>query len=189
MGDHFQAIVDPRVALEEAPHLANHLVTWLAGRGVISSMQDEEGGYPRGPEALSICLQPSPTDDRGFVPAPPPPLFFHLQVVIGRLTHPDNLGAFAPSSVACPKCGRELEEVDPDWMTAAQGWMAGDNESALGCPGCGGTAPVSGWVYRFGYGFGNLAFRFWNWPRLAPTFKAEVERELGHPVLLIGGRL
>jgi hypothetical protein len=48
---------------------------------------------------------------------------------------------------------------------------------------------VTAWSCDPGWGFGHLAFRFWNWPPLRPAFLEELRKELGHPVALVRGKL
>jgi len=188
MGDRFQTIIDTQASLEEAPHLAQHVVLFLAGKGVVAPGLSEEGGYPRGPNALAISERPPHPENRPVVHEPIPPVYFHLQVVVGRMTHSKDLNEFCPARAACPKCGKGLEDLDSDWTPAAQAWLAGDPEAALECPSCGAGTFVSSWVYDSGYGFGNLAFRFWNWPPFTRAFLEEVQRELGHPIALVEGK-
>jgi hypothetical protein len=52
MADYFQTVIDTKARPDEADHLARHVVSFLAGRGVIDANPSEEGGYPRGPRAL-----------------------------------------------------------------------------------------------------------------------------------------
>ena len=188
MGDYFQTIIDTQAGMDEAPELAQHLVSFLAGKGIVEPTPSAEGGYPRGPRALAISVAPRDQGPRIPDHEPIPPNYFHLQVVVGRMTHPDTMSAFEPSSAACPRCRKEIEDLEADWSTAAQDWMAGDNDASLSCSGCGASSPVTGWIYKAGYGFGNLAFRFWNWPPFTPAFLDEVRRELGHRIVLVGGK-
>lgn len=185
MADFFQTIVDTRVAAGEADHLARHVVAFLADRGVIARDPSQEGGYPRGPQALDISDIPPRRAD----PETLPPVFSHLQVIIGRATHSGDLSDARPPRARCPRCGAPLVDPDEQWRAAVQAWLGGDDGSTLGCPRCGAEALVSDWEYDAGYAFGNLAFRFWNWPPLTPEFLEELRRELGHPISLVRGKL
>jgi len=48
---------------------------------------------------------------------------------------------------------------------------------------------VAAWSDASRFAFGKLAFRFWNWPPLKRSFLDEIRRELGHPIVLVAGKL
>jgi endogenous inhibitor of DNA gyrase (YacG/DUF329 family) len=183
--DLYQTIVDTQARLDQADHLARHVVAWLAEKGVVKATPSEEGGYDRGPQAKDISEPASPAACHESIP----PLHSHLQVLIGRLTHSDNLSEFHEPPADCPACGRRLEDTDGEWQAATQDWIGGDDDASLRCPSCGKESPVTAWRYGPRYGYGNLAFRFWNWPPLKPSFLEEIRRELGHSIMLVEGVL
>ncbi len=186
MADFFQTIVDTGAGLEEADHLARHVVSLLADRGVVSSKASEEGGYDRGPNATDISLPALalPTGHESI-----PPVHSHLQVLIGRMTHSDDLSEFHEPRAGCPACGKVLNDDEGQWQAATQDWVGGDDDAALRCGSCGKESRVVTWVYDRFYAYGNLAFRFWNWPPLKPSFLEEIRRELGHSIMLVEGKL
>ena len=184
MADTYQTVIDTQARPEDADHLARHVVAYLADKGIIAASPSEEGGYARGPNALEIS---EPVRER----APHetiPPVYSHLQVIIGRATHAGDMSETRPPEASCPSCGKTLEDPDEEWGAAVQAWLAGDDAS-LGCPQCGAAASVTAWRYGSGFGFGCLAFRFWNWPPLRGAFLDELGKELGHSVALVRGRL
>ncbi|MBV8880248.1 MAG: hypothetical protein JO332_09810 [Planctomycetaceae bacterium] len=185
MADYFQSVVDPQAALDQADHLARHVVAWLAEQGVVRATPSEQGGYDRGPQALSIA-RPEPLRP-GHESIPP--VHSHLQVLIGRMTHPDDLSEFHEPRACCPSCAKPADHVDGEWQAATQDWVGGDDDAVLRCAACGKETPVIAWVYDRRYAYGNLAFRFWNWPPLKPSFLDELRRELGHPLVLVEGKL
>ena len=187
MADTFQTIIDTGVRPGEADHLARHLVSFLAERGVIAATPSEEGGYPRGPRALEIAEAAPLRPAHEAIP----PSYSHLQVMIGRATHSKDMSEARAPKAQCPKCGAEYPTDDPDesWEAAVQGWLAGDDDSPLACARCQVGAPVAGWNYHSEFGFGNLAFRFWNWPPFRESFLQEIRNELGHPVAIVRGKL
>ena len=186
MADTFQTLISG-VGPDEADHLARHVVSFLAGRGVIAANPSEEGGYPRGPRALEIAEAAAPRPAHEEIP----PAYTHLQVIIGRATHADDLSEARAPRASCPACGAAYPSDDPDesWKAAAQAWLAGDDDSYLACPLCPAGGPVATWNYGTTFGFGNLAFRFWNWPPLRDSFLRELRSELGHPVSIVRGKL
>lgn len=187
MADYFQTVVDTGAGLDDADHLARHVVQLLSGRGIVAGKPSQEGGYERGPNASDISLPGSGTPTAGHEAIPP--VFSHLQVLIGRLTHPDDLSESRAPRALCPSCGAVLEDPDGNWEAAVQTWIEGDDDSDLLCVACGKESRVSAWGYDSRYGFGNLAFRFWNWPPLSPLFLEEMRRELQHPIVLVKGKL
>jgi hypothetical protein len=187
MADFFQTIVDTRAGLEEADHLARHVVALLSGRGVVALKPSQEGGYDRGPNATDISGPEAaavPTRHETI-----PPVYSHLQVLIGRMTHANDLSEARVPRALCPSCGAALEDPDGNWQAAELAWIAGDNDAPLRCGACGKESPVVTWVYDNCYAYGNLAFRFWNWPPLKPSFLEEIRRELGHSIVLVEGKL
>ncbi|HLY07808.1 MAG TPA: hypothetical protein VKW04_00760 [Planctomycetota bacterium] len=187
MADYFQTIVDTGAGLGEADHLARHVVSLLSGRGVVAATPSEEGGYDRGPHATDISAEapPGPSLRHESIP----PVYSHLQVLIGRMTHASDLSEFKTPRALCPACGAELQDPEGDWQAAVQAWIGGDDDAVLPCAACGKEAPVAAWNYDSTYGFGNLAFRFWNWPPLSAAFLEEIRRELRHPIVLVKGKL
>jgi hypothetical protein len=185
VADTFQTLIDTRARADEADHLARHVVAFLAEKGVISATPSEEGGFPRGPNALTI----SDPDVRRPAHETIPPVYSHLQVIIGRATHAADMSEGRPPKATCPKCATALEDPDEEWPAAVQAWLAGDDDSALACPACGGPTAVAGWGYESRFGFGTLAFRFWNWPPMSRAFLDELGRELGHPIAVVRGKL
>jgi hypothetical protein len=187
MADYFQTVVDTAARLDEADHLARHVVSFLSGRGVVAATPSEEGGYDRGPQATDISMPAA----AGSAPRHEsiPPVYSHLQVLIGRMTHTADLSEARTPLAACPACGKDLEDSDGQWEAAVQDWISGDDESTLFCGRCGKESAVADWVTEPRTGFGNLAFRFWNWPPLSAAFLEEMRRELRHPVVLVKGKL
>jgi len=188
MADTFQTVIDTDARPDDADHLARHVVSFLAGRGVIAANPSEGGGYPRGPRALEIAeaaATPRPAHEAI------PPSYSHLQVIIGRATHSDDMSEARAPKAGCPKCGAAYPSDDPDesWEAAAQAWLAGDDDSSLTCPICQVGGPVANWNYGSRFAFGNLAFRFWNWPPFREGFLREMRDELGHPVAIVRGKL
>ena len=185
MGDYFQTIVDTGATLEEADHLARHVVSLLSERGVVAAKPSQEGGYDRGPNAKDISLPAPALREHERIP----PVHTHLQVLIGRMIHSVDLSEFKAPEARCPACGTVLDDPDETWKAAVQAWTGGDDVAGLFCGACGKESPVAAWVYDSPYGFGKLAFRFWNWPPLSPAFLDEIRSELKHPIVLVKGKL
>ncbi len=185
MADYFQTIVDTQAAPDQADHLAKHVVAWLAEKGVVKPSPSEEGGYDRGPNAVEIALPCAPRPGHESIP----PVHTHLQVLIGRMTHPDDLSEAREPRPGCPACGKTFDDVDGEWQAATQDWISGDDDAPLRCGACGKESPVAAWTYHNRYAYGHLGFRFWNWPPLKPAFLDDIRRELGHSIALVEGKL
>lgn len=186
MADSFQTLIDTKARPDEADHLARHVVSFLADRGVISPTADQEGGYPRGPGALEIA----DPDLRRPAHETIPPVYSHLQVIIGRTVHSADMSDPRPPQPTCPACHAPFrDEADERWEAALQEWLAGDDDSSLECGLCRVGGRLTAWDYDSKFGFGNLAFRFWNWPPLKASFLEELKGELGHPIAIVRGKL
>jgi hypothetical protein len=185
MADYFQTVIDTKARPGDADHLARHVVEYLAEKGVIDGTPSEEGGYPRGPHALDIAAPAERPAGHEAIP----PVYTHLQVMIGRAVHAADMSETRAPRASCPACRSALDDPDEEWPAAVQAWLAGDNDSSLACPSCGRSAPVTEWRYDSRFGLGNLAFRFWNWPPLLERFLEELRGELGHPLAVVRGKL
>lgn len=73
------------------------------------------------------------------------------------------------------------------WIAAIDEWWDAEAPVKLACPRCGHQEPLTDWIHDPPQGYGWLGFKFWNWPALTPEFVAEVGRQLGHRVVLVGG--
>ncbi|MBI3857657.1 MAG: hypothetical protein HY293_18400 [Planctomycetes bacterium] len=185
MADFYQTVIDTQAGTAEADHLARHVVSYLAAKGVIASNPSEEGGYPRGPNAMDISEGgPSRAGHEAL-----PPVYSHLQVIIGRATHSGDMSDPGPPKASCPRCRAALDDPDEEWSAAVQAWLADDRDSTLLCAACGAATPVTTWRCEPACGFGNLAFRFWNWPPLRGDFLEDLGRELGHAISVVRGKL
>ena len=187
MADYFQTVLDTGAGLDVADHLARHVIQFLSGRGIVAGKPSQEGGYERGPNATDISLPESPASPIRHEAIPS--VYTHLQVLIGRLTHSDDLSESRAPRARCPSCGAALEDPDGNWQAAVQAWLGGDDDADLLCAACGKESRVVTWTCDPPFGFGNLAFRFWNWPPLSPVFLGEMRRELEHPIVLVKGKL
>ena len=129
MADYYQTVIDTQARPDEADHLARHIVSFLSGKGVIAASPDEEGGYPRGERAMDIA-----DAARGSRPAHEtiPPVYSHLQVMIGRATHSADMSDGRPPWAACPTCLKTLDDPDELWganrRPAPPTWHASSDE-------------------------------------------------------------
>lgn len=111
-----------------------------------------------------------------------------------------NEWALGPSceGFVCPACGAGIEPVDGAFVDAignAVGeWMDESGRDLVSCPACRQKRAVTEWQCRPPFGFGNVSFRFWNWPPLdSPSWKIDIPavvREVsGHTVVITRGHI
>ena len=87
-------------------------------------------------------------------------------------------------AVECPDCGARLDDpyahLEPPSVFEAP--------KDVTCARCKKARPISAWIVRGG-AFGNVAFTFWNWPRLKSELVRDVEAACGAPVTVVAMRL
>lgn len=188
MGDYFERVIDVEVSQEEAGPLAERVVDWLVGEGVVTRETDSscvysmyvDEGYVPGPR-WERAVQ-----DAGWEPGP-------LAVIVGRHAHVGGQGDVEPESAQCPRCGALRVFIDypntfePDeelWApfgAAVKAWEAA-GAGDVDCPGCGESSAVTDWLGPDYYALGSLTFEFCGWPPLSDDFVAELGRVLGHRI-------
>jgi hypothetical protein len=186
MGDWFQTIVDRDASLAEAPALGSAVRDWLIERRVIAAnpadcvLGSKGIGYPPGTDFEQVLEAPEAPDRRtrelwtnGF------------HVTVGRTVfHAGQNGL----ELVCQKCGTRSDGGEL-WGKAVDEWYAAKGPGLLPCSTCGNPEAVTDWTYDPPWGFGNLGFNFWNWPRLKTSFVAELSRRLQHRTVVVTGKL
>lgn len=111
-----------------------------------------------------------------------------------------NMYALGPAcdGFVCPACAAEIEPFGDAFGTAVMKavgeWMDECGPALVPCPNCRKKRPITEWQCKPAFGFGNLSFRFWNWPPFDfPSWKidiAEVVRAVsGHTIVVTHGHL
>ena len=137
-------------------------------------------GYPPGPNYRAVVHLGTNEDDHT------PTLRTNgLEIVTGRTVF--HAGQFGMSLV-CRKCGFSSGGSNA-WSQAVEEWYEASGDGRLACSQCGHEEPVTEWAYNPPWGFGNLGFTFWNWPRLEPSFVAEFSVHLAHRTVLVCGKI
>src|SRR5688572_30090690 len=191
MGDNFEIIVDVEVSLQDAKALADKATQTLLDQGIILPYQKHDlppvvnpftgeafgapahrfGGFPAGPNAPNVVEKRS---DFGFGFHSPDPMFDRVEVITGRQFHGES--EEAPVSVSCPSCKRQGS--DPyKWLSAAAQWQE-TGEGLVFCNHCRKETLVLEWKTEPLWVFGNVGFRFWNWPKLRRDFVGRVSKLL-----------
>ncbi|MEV0173558.1 hypothetical protein AB0I00_20875 [Streptomyces sp. NPDC050803] len=189
MGDFYERIIDVEVTGEEAGAVAERMVAWMVGEGLITrelsgdgvySLTVDEGHVP-GPDWARAVADAS---DPGWLPGP-------VAVVVGRDYHVGGQGADEAEYAVCPRCEArtvfidypEQFEVDDEvWKPFRDGIAAWKEagEGSAACPSCGVSVPVTEWQWDSSFAVGALAFDFWGWPPLSVDFCESFARQLGH---------
>lgn len=111
-----------------------------------------------------------------------------------------NECALGPSceGFTCPACAGNIEPFDDafgDAIGKAIGeWIDDSGPGLVRCPKCRKKRPICEWHCKPPFGFGNLFFRFWNWPPLdSPSWKVDIARIVrevtGHTVVKTHGHI
>lgn len=186
MGDYFQIIVDQDATVSQAEILAFKVEQWLIGEGIIEAVATNDCilgdglGYPPGINCIKaikdvdLFAKDLWTDG--------------LKIITERTVFHPGQGSL--EGVTCLHCGTYIadEAHFKTIMEVIDDWYSG-NEGKLICPNCGFAASITKWLFEPTWGFGNLGFKFWNWPPLKESFVANIEQLLGHRVILVFGKL
>lgn len=111
-----------------------------------------------------------------------------------------NAWALGPSceGFTCPTCAADVEPFDDAFGdeigNAVVEWLHDSGQALVPCPACREKSPITQWRCKPPFGFGNVSFRFWNWPPLdSRSWKidlAEIVRDVsGHTVVRTYGHI
>lgn len=194
MSDNFTYLVDPAIALTDAPAEAQRMIAWLQARKIVGAAtrvgdlyrdwgrthgfdagelaEDDGLAYPFGSGYASAC------DARARVP-PPVPNWLTL-IVERRVFDAGGNGL----EIFCPACHAEQTALGPAWGDAFTRWFHGDDDAPLQCGACGHRQAVTQWRYDPPWAFGHLGFCFHNW-LLSETFIDEFGTAYGRPLTVV----
>jgi hypothetical protein len=194
MSDNFQMLVDVETTAEEAEGLSHSVLDRFRKRGLITGMEISGCvlggmGYMPGP-AVADSYQPGRHEGR----------FWELRTcgVESKSGRNFNFWALGPvgEGFTCSECGTYMErnEFGDSFGKAVLDWWDQGGPGLLPCPACGKERSIAEWEHRPPLGFGNLSFRFWNWPPLdSPSWKidiAAIVREVtGHKIVSTHGHV
>ncbi|NBD12441.1 FmdB family zinc ribbon protein [Corallococcus silvisoli] len=181
MGDSFQIIVDKDASADEAPRLAAQIRDWLVARRIIEPELTDcalgDSGHRPGPGRTAAVDAPDEEAWSWRLQAN------GLEIEMGRTVF-FTIGG----ELTCRACGARFEPED-GWSEAVDDWYSGNDGAEFECPECGTPERLVEWNGEFPWGFGNLGFKFWNWPPLSERFTQELAEQLGHRTLLVRGKL
>lgn len=168
-------IVDIVASLEDAPALADRVVSELIRRGIVLStpVQNEILGqgprYAPGPNAIGIA-----TLNEGFQCG--------LDVTIERQIYCG--GELGLNALICPNCGNSHLPDKLPWGKAIGEWFEERESGLLQCERCQKRGSASAWQFKPAWAIGNLAFCFNNW-FLKESFVREIEELLGNRIVYV----
>jgi len=181
MSDSFQVIVDRDVSADDASILAAEIRDWLIARRIIEQELTDcaLGDLAHRPGPLHTAAVEAPADATGGLSLQTN----GLQIEVGRTVF-YTIGG----ELTCRACGVHFEPEE-GWSEAVDDWYTGNDRAIFECPECGKPEQLVEWSGEFPWGFGNLGFKFWNWPPLSERFIQEVAAKLGHRTVLVRGKL
>ncbi len=183
MGDWFQSIVAKENQVEKPEIFASRIQNWLVQEKVIMAARTKcvlsrSGlGYQPGPKyERAIEKSQSKHDTRK--------LFNNgLDIITDRTVFDSGQGDV---EILCPKC---RTPCSGDWAEAIGNWYEHKGAGLIRCAYCGHNRSIIEWIFVPAWGFSNLGFTFWNWPRLNNSFIEEFSQRLDHQIIYIEGKL
>jgi hypothetical protein len=189
-------LVDEDVSLADAPAVSANVIAAFRDRQLITGDLTPDcvlggTGYRLGP-AVPTIYTPEPNEGR----------FWELMTsgVQPSVQRSFNHWALGPSCeyFVCPSCDQKHSRSDsPIWdaiFEAVGHWHEPNGDATILCPACGNAANLTEWHSRPPLGFGNLSFRFWNWPPFdLPSWKVDIPELVrgitGHRIVVSWGHL
>jgi hypothetical protein len=197
MSDSFEMLIDVDATPSEANGVAKAVLERFRKLGLITGRTDRDcvlgdgKGYRPGPAVRTLCKL-----GKGYFP------FWEMSPcgVESRIGRRYNYDALGPSceGFACPACEADFEPFGNDLAEAiakaADKWADETGPGNVTCPQCRKKQPVTDWRCKPPLGFGNVSFRFWNWPPLQlPVWKIDIPaivREVtGHSIVKTHGHI
>src|SRR5262245_19098396 len=193
MSDSFEMLVDVDVVLDDASQACEAIVKWLRDRDLIEGELNEAcvlGG-------LGFC--PGKAVSTAYRLGERECAFWELITcsVEPRSGRDFNEMAFG-DWFSCPSCQSRINASDAAFYDAAANavgeWLSDSGPATAACPKCASRTSITMWHCEPPLAFGNLAFRFWNWPPLdLPAWQIDIPGELakvtGHRLVRTYGRI
>ncbi len=171
MSDTYISIVPVNVKANEVSLLAEKVKNELIRRKVIN--QD----FIPGSNAMSVVVE---KDD-----------FFKsllnnkLDIIKTRQVFQN--GQNGTETIKCPNCSFDI--IETNWIDVVEEWHSNSKKDSITCPKCSETNSVTEYIFEPVWGFGELGFTFWNWPKFEDSFILELENLLSRKVKIVHGLL
>ncbi len=195
MSDNFEMLVDVDATAQEAEDVCPAVLGHFRTLGLITGEANREcvlGGKGYRPGAAVAALYKLQKREYPFWEL----LTCGVEPQVGRGFNDLALGEVC-EGFCCPSCAAEIEpfgEAFGDAVSKAiREWEDGSGWARVPCPNCRKTRPITEWPCKPPLGFGNLSFRFWNWPPLnSPAWAIDIAgivRDVsGHTIVRTYGR-
>lgn len=179
MSDNVQWVVDLDASPEEAQEFAAKVKDWLLAQGIVSN---------------TICAKRSYRDSELLLPGPSAtgwrvdgdgdfPSMHGLDIVTERTVF--HTGDNGIQALRCPRCAQDHDPADVPWSESVEAWFTAEGSDTLRCPACDCESSIVDWQFlELNWGFGNLAFGFWNWP-ITEKLAEEIGAVLKHRCRLV----
>lgn len=167
--------VDLDASIVEANQLAQRVGTWLLAEGIVSPIPCQAPGrshlLSRGESAAIWDSFPHS-----------PLLLSGLEIVTERRVF--HTGDNGIDGIRCPACGVKHRPDDLPWGDVVEAWFSGNAGDHMVCPDCNVSRSIVDWEFDSPWGFGNLAFGFWNW-QISGRLANEIAAITGHRCRLV----
>jgi len=195
MSDSFEMLVDVQATPRQADEIACAVLGRFRELGLITGKANSDcvlggTGYQPGPAVADLYkLQKRECRFWELVTC-------GVEPYVGRAFNEWALGPSCEGFI-CPACGAGIEPFRGTFIDTIGDvigeWMDQSGPAVLPCPECGEKRPITEWQCKPPFGFGNVSFRFWNWPPLdSPSWKLDIVgffREVsGHMIVRTYGR-
>lgn len=176
MSDSVTWFVDLDASLDDAKELAERVKAWLIAQGIVSPVPCQALG------ASHLLSRGETAAMWDTFPHASPVLMCGLEVVTERRVF--HTGGNGIDGIRCPACGAKHHPDDLPWSDAISAWFASESDDSMACPACHASRSIVDWEFDSPWGFGNLAFGFWNWP-ISDRLLHELSAMIGHRLRLV----
>jgi hypothetical protein len=168
MSDSFEMLVDIDATAQEAEPLASAVVDRLRNLGLISGSLNSDCVLGK------MEYRPGPAVPDSYVLEPREGRFWELHTcgVEPKIGRGFNMWALGPvcGGLTCPSCRFHVQPFDAELGdvvgAAINEWLEQTGPALVRCPRCHQQLSIAEWECKPPLGFGNLSFKFWNWPPL-----------------------
>jgi len=176
MSDYSISIVAKRSNYPNNNLKAKEILEWLIALDIVKPKLSDcvlssNNGYAVSNGAKNITAEPEKL-----------PFFLNvngLEVVTDKTVF--DTGEYGMESCICPNCNKDISQEE--WLFIDE-WYSQDNDDSI-CPLCNVSFNIHDLKIEPEWGFSNLGFTFWNWPKIKIEFLQEFIRKLNCDVNVV----